>query len=796
MPDMAQENRRIRADQSGLVVAFPGGRGDGSRRSNLPAALSSFVGRERELTEIGDLFSDNRLLTLTGPGGVGKTRLALAAAGALVEVMDGVWMVEFAPLSDTSLVVQAVASVLRVREQPGRPLLEVLSDYLVGKRLLLVFDNCEHMLDACAELAATLLSACPELRVLCTSREALGIPGEIVWSVPLLTVPEPGQAVGLGELSGYEAVRLLVDRTTAVDRSFVLNDDNAAAVAQLCHRLQGIPLALELAAARAKVLSIGEIAARLDKSPEVLESGGRASVPRHRTLRATIDWSHELLTGTERTLFRRLAVFVGGFTLRAAEAVCSGEGLSAAEIFSVLSHLVDKSLVAVSDRGDESRYAMLDTVRRYADGMLQRSGETSSVRRAHAEFFMLFAETASDKVTGPDQPQWLRRLEAEHDNLRAAMTWGFEDDTSVVPAARMAVALREFWYTQGYLDEGRRWLETVAGRCASVPDLWRARALTGAALLALMQEAYDEAVAFVEEALTIDRRLDDKHEIVSSLIILSTVGMLGQRSDIAYVELLTEADTLKSALSDLRLVARLLDAEAAVALFVTRDMNKARSLWQQSLAISRDIGNQYGEADVGSSLGLLATADPDDEQATALLEDALRLGLKLDYRLVTQSCLMGLAKVAAARGQLSRAARMWAAAERIDETCSTHLTRGRRAMIGYEAAVAAARSRLDQASWAMAWAEGRALGPDEAGAYALQPDSDAQPASVPYPCGLSPRETEVLSLVAAGLTNAEVAGRLFLSVRTIEWHLRMVYTKLGLRSRTEATRFAVEHGLV
>ena len=229
MPDMAQENRRIRADQSGLVVPFPGSRGDDSRRTNLPAAVSSFVGRERELTEIGDLLGDNRLLTLTGPGGVGKTRLALAAAGALVEVMDdGVWMVEFAPLSDTSLVAQAVASVLRVREQPGRPLLEVLSDHLVGKRLLLVFDNCEHMIDACAELAATLLSACPELRMLCTSREALGISGEIVWSVPLLTVPEPGQTVGLAELSGYEAVRLLVDRTTAVDRLFVLNDDNAA----------------------------------------------------------------------------------------------------------------------------------------------------------------------------------------------------------------------------------------------------------------------------------------------------------------------------------------------------------------------------------------------------------------------------------------------------------------------------------------------------------------------------------------------------------------------------------------
>ena len=334
------------------------------------------------------------------------------------------------------------------------------------------------------------------------------------------------------------------------------------------------------------------------------------------------------LRGRERTLFRRLAVFVGGFTLRAAEAVCAGVGLSAAEVFSVLSHLVDKSLVAVSVRGDESRYAMLDTVRRYADGILQRSGETSSVRRKHAEYFMLFAETASDKLTGPEQPQWLRRLEAEHDNLRAAMTWGFEDDTSVAPAARIAVALREFWYAQGYLDEGRRWLETVAGRSASVADLWRARALTGAALLALMQEAYDEAVALVEEALTIDRRLDDKHEIVSSLIILSTVGMLGQRSDIAYVELLTEADTLKSALTDLRLVARLLDVEAAVALFVTRDVSKARRLWQQSLAISRHTGNQYGEADVASSLGLLATADPDHEQATALLEEALTVGLE------------------------------------------------------------------------------------------------------------------------------------------------------------------------
>jgi non-specific serine/threonine protein kinase len=333
---------------------------------NLPSELSSFVGREKELAEVKRLVEVTRLLTLTGPGGCGKTRLALAAASELVEGFeDGVWMVELAPLADPSLLPQAAALVFRVREQPGRSTIENLAGYLGSKKVLLILDNCEHLIGDCAALTETLLHSCPGLRVLSTSREALDITGEVAWPVPPLSLPDIRRLTDVESLSRYGSARLFVDRATAVKPAFALTEQNAAAVAQVCYRLDGIPLAIELAAARTKVLSVEEISGRLDDCFGLLTSGGRTAMPRHRTLRATMDWSHDLLSEEERILFRRLSVFVGGFTLEAAESVCAVDGHERDETLELLSHLVDKSLVVAREAGSATRYRLLEMVRQY-----------------------------------------------------------------------------------------------------------------------------------------------------------------------------------------------------------------------------------------------------------------------------------------------------------------------------------------------------------------------------------------------------------------------------------------------
>jgi len=352
MPDATHHPRETRGNDPGRLIALPGGPRDASPPNNLPSELSSFVGREKELAEVERLLENTRLLTLTGPGGCGKTRLALAAAGELLEGFgDGVWLVELASLADPSLVPQAVASTLGVREQPGRLPSETLSDYLRTKEVLLVLDNCEHLIGTSAEVAEALLHSCPELRVLATSREALGITGEVAWPVPSLSLPDLRRLPAVESLLSYGSAHLFVERAAAVKPTFALTEQNAQAVARICYRLDGIPLAIELAAARAKVLSVEQIANRLDDSFGLLSAGSRTAMPRHRTLHATMDWSHDLLPDDEGAMFRRLSVFAGGFTLGAAESVCAGVGLERNEVLDLLSHLVDKSLVEASEAG-------------------------------------------------------------------------------------------------------------------------------------------------------------------------------------------------------------------------------------------------------------------------------------------------------------------------------------------------------------------------------------------------------------------------------------------------------------
>jgi predicted ATPase/DNA-binding CsgD family transcriptional regulator len=795
-PEQPQNPRRLRTVEPAEAEPVP--RSPERPPHNLPSELSSFIGREKELAEVRQLLEDTRLLTLTGSGGCGKTRLALVAASEVVgKFEDGVWLVELAPLADPSLVPQAVASTLGVREQTGRSTTGTLSSYLGSKNMLLVLDNCEHLIEACAEIVEALLRSCSELSILVTSRESLGITGEVAWPVPPLSLPDIRRLPDVESPLRYESARLFVERTVAVKPTFELTEQNALSVVQICYRLDGIPLALELAAARTRVLSVEEISERLENAFRLLAAGGRTVTSRHKTLRATMDWSHELLPEQERILFRRLSVFAGGFTLAAAESVCAREGLEWDEVLGLLSRLVEKSLVTVRENGGQTRYHLLETVRQYGQEKLAASENEPEVGLRHAAFFVGLAEEAERELDGPDQTRWLAFLEADHDNFRAALSWSLGEGGDVGLGVRLAAALWPFWFSRGYLSEGRRWLERAITRSAPTSTLARARALNGAGSIATFQDEYEAAKALIEEGLALNRELGDKEGIASSLANLCGVAMLGQRDDIPVLAALEEAKALRPEIEDRRTVGNLLILEGRVAL-AQGDLERAVELGEESLAMYRAARDAYGIVMCLLHIAFVTLARSDYERTAALLREGLQLSRELEHKVFIQYCVTGLAGVAASKGFPVRAARLWGAAERLSEISGGRIVREGKSTIDYERALTAARSQLEEAVWTAAWAEGRAMSPERAIEYALEREAAPEPTatSQTHPAGLSAREVDVLRLVAAGLTNAEAAEELFLSPRTVDWHLSSIYRKLGLHSRAEATRFAAEHGLL
>ena len=793
--ELPQDPRRLRAVESAEEESAA--RAPERPPHNLPLELSSFVGREKELAEVERLLEHNRLLTLTGSGGCGKTRLALAAATDLVEGFeDGVWLVELAPLADPSLVPQVVASNLGVSEQSGRSLTETLSNHLGSRRVLLVLDNCEHLIEACATLADALLRFCPELRVLATSREALGINGEVAWPVPSLNLPNLRRLPDIESLPQYESARLFLERTAAVNPTFTLTEQNAGAVAQVCYRLDGIPLAIELAAARTKVLSVEEISAHLDDGFRLLAAGSRTAMPRHRTLQATMDWSHELLSGEERTLFRRLSVFAGGFTLRAAESVCTGEQLARVEVLESLSQLVDKSLVVAREEGGEARYRLLETVRQFGKEKLEESGETRKFRDGHAGYYLALAEEAEPELKGVRQVAWLERLEREHDNLRAAMLWLLEREESE-SAARLGWALWLFWAMRAHFAEGRRWMEQTLSvkSSASMPASARAKTLFVAGMMANYQGDHRSAELLVEESLELFRELEDK---TGTAYALSNAGFAasGQGQRQRAITLNEESVHLFLQVGE-RWGAAIQFSFLAVAWRDRGDHGRARRLAERGLALSREVGERQTLCAALYTLATLAQAEHDHERARDLFEEGLTLSADVGNEADVAHCLEGLASIAAAEGSMARAARLWGAEEvlleKIEAAVYTYVPD--RSL--HRSQVAAARSQLDEKTFEAAWAEGRAMAREQTIEYALI-RSSAPETAVPEtnPAELSARELEVLRLVTHGMTNAEVAAELFISSRTVGWHLSSIYRKLGFSSRTEATRFAVEHGLL
>ncbi|MDQ4126389.1 MAG: LuxR C-terminal-related transcriptional regulator [Actinomycetota bacterium] len=790
------------------MLPFPLQREPKRRPHNLPLGLSSFVGREREVAEVKRLLGESRLLTLTGPGGSGKSRLAMAVAFEVVEGFeDGVWWVGLAPLSDPDLVPQAVARTLGVGERAGVGRTEVIAEAVDEKQLLLMLDNCEHLIGACAELAQALLVSCPRLRILATSRETLGVAGETDWRVPSLAVPEEGHPPSLEEAASYEAVALFVERARSKLSTFSLTGENVQAVAEVCRRLDGIPLAIELAAARTRVLGVEQIASRLEDSLKLLASTDRTAPPRQRTLRATLEWSHGLLSEPERELFGRLSVFAGGWTLEAAEAVGARDAIEGGEVLDLLSGLVDKSMVMVGAGGEEGaprRYRMLEPVRQYARERLEEEEvEAEATRRRHAEFFLALAEEAEPRMIGPEQGAWLERLEREHANFRATLSWALGPAAEARPeegraelGLRLAVALGRgrFWVAYG-MGEGLGWLERGLAASGGAAPAWRAKALNEAGWIVLWQGDYEKAMRLLEEGLALFKDLGDKPGIANSLFHMGHVAI--HQGDRARVEVVCrEAEELRREPLDQRELAYLLIFLALAALD-ERDYGRVETLYEESMALTQELGDKRGIAMCLTALMMTSLEQGDHERAAVLLEEDLRLLQELRDKAGIVYGLLGTAGVASLRGEPARAARLWGATEALREAIGLPTTHFDRAHYDFEGYIATARSQLDEAAWETAWTAGRAMSPEEALEYALSEEEDEPaPSAKAETALLSARETEILRLVAGGLTDSQVASRLFISPRTVGQHLRSIYRKLGVPTRAAAARAAVERSLI
>ncbi len=593
--------------------------------TNLPIPLTSFIGRERAMAELKRLLARSRWITLTGAGGSGKTRLAIQVATDLVDAFkDGVWWVELASLADETLVPNVIAKALGVRESPSEPLSETIASHLRSRAVLLVLDNCEHVLAASAQLATTLLSAAANLKILATSREAHGVFGETVWNVPTLSTPNAQQLSPLVDLTQYESVRFLTERAVAVKSDFALTQQNANAVAQICERLDGIPLAIELAAARVKVLPVEQIAARLDDRFGLLTGGSRTALPRHQTLRAMIDWGYELLTENERALLRRLAVFAGGWTLEGAHALYGEENVSEHDILNLLTRLVTKSLVVAGEWKGEARYRFLESLRQYGAGRLAEAGEMDAARHRHAIFFAEMAETAAQGLRGKEMRAWIERIEIEHDNFRAALEWSLEHESPEF-GLRFADALGHFWSRHGYIAEGRKWLERLIARGAELPANYRAKAMMRLGWMAFVEGDYPQARRLDETSLALFRAADDKIGMADALNQMGLMAMYEndtRRASACYAESLALCDQAGYRLG--RAVP--LVGEAGRLLFQNKWSPHAKAICEEGIELCREMDDQSERNRGHVYLALGAHFEGDDEHAVSQIEKAVALG--------------------------------------------------------------------------------------------------------------------------------------------------------------------------
>lgn len=607
----------------------------------LPHPLTDLIGREKERIEVLAKLRGSRLVTLTGPGGIGKTRLAIEVATEGVQdgvaYPDGVWLVSLESLSEGQQVVPQFAAVLALREEPGRLLLDQLIEHLRTKRLLLVLDNCEHLMEASAHVVSRLLRECARVRTLATSREALGLIGEVVLPMPSLAVPDPKRLSAgsppLQAFADYESIQLFVERAQERQKGFELTQGNALAVAQVCFQLEGVPLAIELAAARVHAMTVEQIAARLNDHLSLLTTGNRAALARQQTLRTTLEWSYHLLTEPERLLLQRLSVFVGGWTLEAAEAICAGEGIAAREVLDLLTTLVNKSLVMFIEQESErqttgARYRLLEMVRQYAAEQLQADGKTERFKTRHLEWCCDRVQEAELGLKGPDQKLWLLHMDVEHDNLRAAITWEPQDTNSKEMVLRLAGFMWRYWFLRGHFTEGRRYLGRVIQRAGDqfAPGLL-ARALSGAGSLAFAQGDYAAARGLNLQSLELKRQLDDPSKIAGSLDSLGHIAHV--EGDYALAQAYYEQSVSLYQESGNRFATAAVLNNLAQNMMQLGNLIYARQLLTESLAIDRELGNRIGMAASLDSLGIVAEGQGNYEEALGFQEESIRLWREL-----------------------------------------------------------------------------------------------------------------------------------------------------------------------
>ncbi|MEO8739917.1 MAG: tetratricopeptide repeat protein [Casimicrobiaceae bacterium] len=655
LKDLQEPERVFQLCHPELPSLLPPLRSLSAHPNNLPQQLTSFIGREKEMLEVKQTLGRTRLLTITGSGGCGKTRLALHVAVELLEAhSDGVWLVELAALADPELVPQAVAAVFGLSEEAARPLSETLTDYLKSKQLLLVLDNAEHLLAACAQFADTVLRRCPEVKMLVSSREGLGVMGEVSYRVPSLAMPDPKRDTSRASVSRYESVRLFTERAQFHAPQFAVTEQNAAALASICARLDGIPLAIELAAARARSMSVEEVNKRLDQTFRLLTGGSRTALPRQQTLRALIDWSYDLLNTTEQALLWRIAVFAGGWTLDAAERVCADEAIENSSVLDLLTSLVDKSLLLTEERCGVTRYRLLETVRQYARDRLLESGESRRWRNRHLEYFVSLAESAEPHLTGPEQQSWLDQLEREHENLRAALAWCSDEDADIGSGLRLGAAMYQFWFVRGHYAEGRSWLSALLAQPTTDDDRHvRCKALNAAGGLARGQGDYAAASALFNESLAMERELGDLSGVA---LTLNRMGLLAfDRGDYrSSAELHEQSLAIWREIEDMRGVAGSLNNLGMVA-SAQGNYATARALYEESLTIKQGLGDRQNVAISLNSLGNIACHQSDFQAARVMYEKSLSIRHELGDREGIATSLNNLGIVATNQGDYARA---------------------------------------------------------------------------------------------------------------------------------------------
>ncbi|WP_158839636.1 ATP-binding protein [Saccharothrix deserti] len=764
------------------------------RTSGLPLELTSFVGRRREVGEVRRLLSTSRLVTLTGPGGVGKTRLALEVTNAVRRVFpDGVVLVEFDQLRNPELVPNTVAVAVGLREQSGRATVEMLVDYLASRQLLLVLDNSEHLIDAIAELTGVLLQRCRELRILSTSRESLGIHGEVVMPVPPLTLPDPERVLADQDLVQSEAVTLFVERAATIRPGFTVGDHNGAAVVEICQRLDGLPLAIELAAARLRALSEKDILARLLDQPHRLTARLRDMPARQQTLRACIEWSYGLCSLQEQLLWARLSVFTGAFELDAAEDVCSGDGLAVGDVLHTVASLMDKSILVGEQDGDVMRYRMLETIREFGAEQLEQAGEHAELRRKHADWYALLVDRAERDWVSPRQVDWFARLDREHPNVQTAADYFLKEPGRLESALRMLASLFHFyWWGRGWAREGRLWLARALDQ-PGPPTAVRANALLTDASLAQADGDFEAA----------RQRLADA-EAIAATVADPSIEAFAHWVDGSFAlysgDLPTAITIFERGLAALppghdlpRRLDLLLSYSSASALI--GDAERANACYAESTRITEPAGECFHRSYALWTFGLFAMQQGDHSRATELHRESIRLRREVRDLTGLGWSLESLAWTEAAVEPPERVATLLGVADRLWEIMGRPLRTYQHMYPMHEQCRRNAEERLGDKRFQEAFDRGRAMSLDEAIAFALGEELVPVPAEespAASPRVLTRREWQIAELIAEGLTNREIAARLVISIRTAETHTEHILTKLGFTSRVQIATWVAE----